>query len=86
MHLVHDNDTRIIEKLPELHCNVCGGDDFRAFAVGSEPRAGGAANEDVEHGDLMLAFECKLCGQRIVLSLASAVSTPTFDLYEALAC
>ena len=86
MHLVPDNDNRTIEPPGKLRCSLCGGHDFHGFAVGSIPHAAGAANDDVERGDLMLAFECQICGERVVLSLAEAVTAPTFDLYEALAC
>ena len=86
MHLVPDNDHVIIETLPKVWCALCGATDFRAFAVGSEPHAGGAANDDVESGDLTVILECQVCGDRVLLDLPEAVSTPTFDLYEAITC
>ena len=86
MHFVSENDHVIIETPPKHRCLLCDGDDFRCFACGSVPRAGGAANDDVESGDPTVILECQVCGDRVRLTLPDAVTTPTFDLYEAIIC
>ena len=86
MYLVHDADNPILEPARRIRCPLCEGTDFSGAASGGVPRAGGAANDDVEPGDLTLVFQCKFCGERVVLALPEAFAVPTFDLYEVLAC